>query len=176
MKSRPTSEFKQPGNLTLIQFTIRPAAAEDAEGVGEMAREFVEYLWALGDDSEPKFDAAVYLRDGFGDNPAFAGLVAERGRELLGYLLYHPGYDVDYATRTLYVVDLYVREKWRGRGVGRALMGRAAELCRGLGGTQLFWAVYAPNKPALRFYERIGARPTRDLLFMRLDVGGRTDD
>jgi RimJ/RimL family protein N-acetyltransferase len=49
-------------------------------------------------------------------------------------------------------------------------MAEAARACRGLGGTQMFWAVYAPNEPALRFYERLGARRTQDLLFMRLDV------
>jgi GNAT superfamily N-acetyltransferase len=154
----------------MIQFHVRAATAEDAEGVGGLAAEFAEYLRALGDESDFRFDASVYLRDGFGESPAFAGLVAERGDEIIGYLLYHPGYDVDYAARTLHVVDLYVGEAFRGRGVGRALMGDAAQVCRGLGGTQLFWSVYAPNTPALRFYERLGARLTRDMLFMRLDV------
>lgn len=49
-------------------------------------------------------------------------------------------------------------------------MEQAARVCRARGGTRLFRSVYAPNQTALRFYERLGARPTRDLLFMRLDV------
>jgi len=154
----------------MIHFVVRQAVAEDAESIGQLATEFVEYLAALGDESDLKFDAEIYLRDGFGRDPAFSGLVAEYNNEILGYLLYHPGYDVDYATRTLHIVDLYVREIWRGHGVGRALMKEAGEICRRTGGTQLFWAVYTPNKPAVEFYERIGARFTRDLLFMRLDV------
>jgi GNAT superfamily N-acetyltransferase len=154
----------------MFEFAVRAAAAGDAEGVGRLAAEFADYLRALGDESDLRFDAGVYLRDGFGESPAFAGLVAERGGEIVGYLLYHPGYDADYAARTLHVVDLYVGEAWRGRGVGRALMGRAAAVCRALGGTQLFRAVYAPNEAALRFYGRLGARLTQDMLFMRLDV------
>jgi GNAT superfamily N-acetyltransferase len=49
-------------------------------------------------------------------------------------------------------------------------MERAIEICRAAGGTQLFWAVYAPNKAAIQFYERLGARFTQNMLFMRLDV------
>jgi diamine N-acetyltransferase len=154
----------------MAQFTVRPAVAEDAEAVGKLAAEFAQYLRSLGDESDLKFNAEIYLRDGFGDRPAFSGFVAERGDEILGYLLYHHGYDVDYATRTLHVVDLYVSGAWRGRGIGRALVGQAVQVCRRSGGTQLFWAVYAPNKAAIGFYERLGARFTQDLLFMRLDV------
>jgi GNAT superfamily N-acetyltransferase len=153
----------------LNQFVVRPALAEDAAAIGELIREFGAYLRALGDEAELKFDERVYLRDGFGAHPAFSGLVAEHDGEIVGYLLYHPGYDADYATRTLHVVDLYVRESWRGRGVGRLLMNEAVQICLSLGGGQLFWAVYAPNKAAIRFYERLGARFTQNMLFMRLD-------
>jgi ribosomal protein S18 acetylase RimI-like enzyme len=49
-------------------------------------------------------------------------------------------------------------------------MQEAAKICRQLGGTQLFWSVYARNKRAFAFYESLGARYTKDLKFMRLDV------
>lgn len=153
-----------------MRFLIRSATAEDAEAIGELAKEFADYLRALGDPSGLRFDADTYLRDGFGPNPAFSGLVAESDGEILGYLLYHPGYDVDYATRILHVIDLCVRERWRRQGVGRALMEEAAKICRRLGGAQLFWSVYVRNKPAFAFYESLGARYTKDLKFMRLDV------
>lgn len=153
-----------------MSFTIRQAEPRDAQNIGRLAQEFIDYLRSIGDTDELRFDAKAFLRDGFGANPAFSGIVAESGDEILGYLLYHPGYDADYAIRTLHVIDLYVRERWRGRGIGQALMKRAGEICRSFGGKQLFWAVYEPNKAAINFYERLGARFTRDLLFMRLDV------
>jgi Acetyltransferase (GNAT) family len=98
-----------------MDFIIRPAEAKGADGVGRLIEEFAAYLRALGDEAEVKFDARAYLRDGFGATPAFSGLVAQRGEEIIGYLLYHPGYDADYATRTLHVVDLYVRARARRR-------------------------------------------------------------
>lgn len=151
-------------------FVVRPATPEDANAVGELSKEFVDYLRALGDPSEFSFSAEAYLRDGFGPSPAFAGLVAEREGEILGYLLYHQGYEMDEATRILHIIDLYVRKRCRRQGVGRVLMGEAARICRQLGGSQLFWSVYVPNKLACAFYESLGARYTKDLKFMRLDV------
>jgi GNAT superfamily N-acetyltransferase len=153
-----------------MEFIIRPAKPEDAESIGQLAKEFVDYLRSIGDEAEQKFDAKIFLRDGFGSNPAFSGIVAEQGGEVTGYLLYHFGYDVDYATRTLHVIDLYVSENRRGQGIGQALMKEASEICRTVGATQLFWAVYEPNKSAIRFYERLGARFTQNMLFMRLDL------
>jgi len=153
-----------------MNFVISPAEAADAESIGQLAGEFIDYLRSIGDTDEQMFDAEAFLRDGFGANPAFSGIVAESDGEIFGYLLYHQGYDADYAARTLHVVDLYVRENERGQGIGRALMKEAGEICRAFGGKQLFWAVYKPNKAAINFYERLGARFTRNLLFMRLDV------
>lgn len=153
-----------------MRYILRLATAHDANAIGELAQEFADYLRALGDPSDFNFDSDAYLRDGFGANPVFSGLVAEANGEILGYLLYHQGYEVDEATRNLHVIDLYVREQWRRQGVGRALMDEAAKTCRRLGGTQLFWSVYVRNKAAFAFYESLGARYTQDLRFMRLDV------
>ncbi len=153
-----------------MRYIVRSAIAEDANAIGELAQEFADYLRALGDPSNFSFDADAYLRDGFSANSAFSGLVAEANGEILGYLLYHQGYEVDEAIRLLRVIDLYVRKQWRRRGVGRALMEEAAKICRRLGGSQLFWSVYVRNEAAFAFYEVLGARYTQDLRFMRLDV------
>ncbi len=75
--------------------SIRPAVASDAEAVANMGREFVDYLRALGDAKAHSLTAEEYLRDGFGDDPAFTGLIAELDGDTVGYLLYTPGYDLD---------------------------------------------------------------------------------
>ena len=156
--------------MKTLEFRIRPAVTDDAASVGRLAAQFAQYLRNLGDQSELNFNAEIFLRDGFGPEAAFSGLVADSEQGVIGYLLFHPGYDVDYATRTLHIVDLYVEENSRGLGIGKALMLEASRLCQQLGGTQLFWAVYVPNKKAIAFYERLGGRFTQDLLYMKLDV------
>jgi len=147
---------------------IRPAADADAEAVGELARQFAEYLRNLGDTTDFKLSAEAYLRDGFGPKPAFAGLVAVIDGNVIGYLLYHFGYDSDRATRNLHMVDLYVDLEVRKRGVGRALMTEAARIAREEGAQELVWAVYHANAPAAAFYERLGAQRMTDLFFMKL--------
>lgn len=145
---------------------IRAATVNDAEAIGELARQFAAYLRGLGDPTDFHFDADTYRRDGFGAAPAFAGIVAEVDGQVKGYLLYHFGYDTDRAMRLLHIVDLYVRDDARRHGVGRALMHAAARICRKAEGRELFWSVYVGNTLATEFYARLGARQTQDLRFM----------
>jgi len=153
-----------------MRFSIRQAVREDARWVEGLEREFSDELRSLGIPGESSFSAESYLRDGFGPNPAFSGLVADTGTELVGYLLYHLGYEVEDAARILYVIDLYVRRDSRRQGLGRALMKEAENVCRKLGGSQVCWSVYASNALALRFYEGFGASYTEDERFMHLNV------
>jgi ribosomal protein S18 acetylase RimI-like enzyme len=153
-----------------MRFSIRKAVRGDAVRVEALEREFSRGLRSLGIPAESSFNAEVYLRDGFGPNPAFSGLVADSGTELLGYLLYHLGYEVEDAARILYVIDLYVRRDSRRQGLGRALMEEAVNVCKELGGSQVCWSVYESNEPAFKFYEGLGACYTKDERFMNLDV------
>jgi GNAT superfamily N-acetyltransferase len=116
-----------------------------------------------------------FLRDGFGPDPAFAGLMAEAEGRPQGYLLYTFGYDVDRAIRILHVADLWVEPGARRHGVGRALMAAAAREARKKDAPELIWAVFKPNKLAGAFYERLGAEYFRELDFMHIaarDVTG----
>jgi GNAT superfamily N-acetyltransferase len=153
---------------------IREATRDDADDVGALSDEAVKYLQSLGDDADFSFNASTYLRDGFGDDPAFQGLVAEIDDEIVGYLLYHSGYNADWAMRIFYIIDLYVRPANRLQGVGRALMKRAGEICAAAGGKRLYWSVYSPNHPAFSFYERLGAQYHRDMEYMYLPLDDDT--
>lgn len=94
---------------------VRSAAEADAARVMELYREFTEYLRALGDDPDARLTQELFRRHGFGPNAAFHTLVAECDRLVVGYLLYHFGYDAELATRTLCIVDLYAARNHRGQ-------------------------------------------------------------
>jgi ribosomal protein S18 acetylase RimI-like enzyme len=149
-----------------LPFLIRPALASDADAIGFLAQQFADYLRNLGDTTEFKLTAEAYLRDGFGTMPAFAGLAAEEN-SVVGYLLYHFGYDSDSATRNFHVVDLYVERNARKRGVGGALMAHAATIARNGGAEEMIWSVYTGNTAAVGFYEKLGAQRISDVFFMK---------
>lgn len=131
--------------------TVRPARPEDATAVALFAQAL-----SLSDGGRPsQFTAEIYLRDGFGERPAFRALIAELDDTAAGYALYYPGYDTDRATRGVYLADLYVSERFRRRGAGRALMRAVARACRDDGGVWMFWSVLKRNRAARRFYRTI---------------------
>ncbi|WP_374370204.1 N-acetyltransferase family protein [Dongia sp.] len=150
--------------------SIRVLTAADVDAVQKMVLEFGAYLQELGDSWTHNFTTERYLVDGFGANPAFHGLIAEDDGAALGYLLMSPNYDVDRGIRIEIVIDLWVNEQARGRGVGKALMAEAAELARRRGARQLLWAVYKPNKLAADFYRSIGGQLVGDLDWMYLPL------
>jgi ribosomal protein S18 acetylase RimI-like enzyme len=135
-----------------------------------MGDSFARYLRSLGDTAEFRFGAEAFRRDGFGPDPAFAGLIAERNGKAVGYLLYHFGYDTERGMRIVHVIDLWVELFMRNAGIGRALMREVARIARERGAADLIWTVYGPNKAAAAFYERIGAEHVRELAIMRIDA------
>jgi len=155
-----------------MSLTIRNLTAEDADAVIAMNAEFVAYLAAMGDpDSQVQhFTKEKYLADGFGPQPAFAGYIAEDETESLGYLLYCAGYNADVAQRMFFIIDLWVRDTARRKGVGKALMARCAADCRAWGGQRLEWNVYRPNKLAFDFYRRVGGEVVDELVVMLLQT------
>ncbi len=102
-----------------------------------------------------RFSLEKFQRDGFGADAAFSTLVAEQDGALVGYAVYYPGYDTDSATRGVYLADLYVREDFRRRGVGRALLRGLAARARDDGARWMFWSVLKRNRGARRFYRAL---------------------
>ncbi len=154
-----------------MKLTVRQASESDAGAILGLMDQFGDYLRELGDTSDCQFSQETYRRDGFASEPAFFGLVAESNDDVVGYLLYHFGYDIDLAAKTLHIIDLYVEARYRAKGVGRALMMKAMEVCHEVGARELDWEVYKSNHCARQFYERLGGRYIDDEEFMYLDVG-----
>lgn len=140
-----------------MTIVIRNALAADATAIGELAKEFQCFLQSLSHHADFNWGAAQYLRDGFGENPAFEAFVAEEHSQLVAFALFHPGYDTDRGERGFYMTDLYVASSCRGRGIGKLLMQRIAKLAEQRGVTWIAWSVFKGNTAAVKFYETLGA-------------------
>ncbi|QEH31663.1 aminoalkylphosphonic acid N-acetyltransferase [Aquisphaera giovannonii] len=154
----------------MADWQIREACRGDVPAMAALIEEFSRFMGELGDASELRLDAEALERDGFGPDPAFRGLVAERRGDVVGFLLHHPGYDTDAACRLLFVVDLYVTATARGMGIGASLMEEARKVARAGGAGQIVWTVDRRNTLARRFYEGMGARDVEGLDLMCWDV------
>jgi GNAT superfamily N-acetyltransferase len=154
-----------------MDVAVRDAHAGDAASIAALSSEFSGVLRTVGNEVAASLDEATLRREGFGAAPAFAVLLAESAGAPAGYLLHTPGYDPDLGGPVLTVVDLFVRESVRGRGVGRALVEAAAARARAEGRRALVWWVREQNPRAIAFYERLGAHTVRGVRSMHLPLG-----
>src|SRR5687768_14761428 len=108
-----------------MSLEIRFATPDDAATIHRFVCELAEY------EKEPDaVEATVETlrRELERQPPPFECLLAELDGEPAGFALFFHNYSTWKGRRGLYVEDLYVPERMRRRGVGRALMLRIAEL------------------------------------------------
>ena len=132
---------------------IRRATVHDAALLRTMICELAEFEHELEMVTIREEDLA---RDGFGEKPRFRALIAEWDGEAAGYALFFDYYST-WAGRGLFLEDLYVREAFRRRGIGRAMLAAVArvavdERCYGI-----HWEVLDWNQKAIDLYTALGA-------------------
>ena len=111
---------------------------------------------------EKKPDKAVVtetdlLRDAFGPAPKFRALIAEWDGTAAGYASFFYFYSTFQGRAALFLEDLFVLDKFRGKGIGKALLVSVCKLAVEEGCFGLRWEVLDWNRPAIQFYEKLGA-------------------
>jgi len=145
--------------------TIRPATAADVPLILAFIRELAEY------EREPQAAVATQadlLRDGFGPEPKFRVDIAEWSGEPAGFALYFWNYSTWQGKPGLYLEDLFVRPRFRGKGIGKALLVHLARVALKNNCGRLVWQVLDWNTPAIEFYESLGASVMKEWLTMRV--------
>lgn len=145
---------------------IRPAAPGDGAALLDLVDALADY------ERLPRPDAGArtrLLRDGFGPAPRFETLLARLDGRAVGYAVYLYTYSSFLARPTLWLEDLFVVPEARGRGVGRALLRRLGREAAAHECGRMEWAVLDWNRPAIEFYDRLGARPLGEWITYRLD-------
>lgn len=148
--------------------SVRPAEKRDVGVIMGFIKELAEYE---GLAHEVIADEASLERFLFGEHPVAEALIAEFQTTPIGFALYFTTFSTFVGRPGLYLEDLYVRPNMRGKGVGTLLLQHVARLARERGCGRLEWSVLNWNKPAIRFYEALGARAMDDWTVYRL-----TDD
>jgi GNAT superfamily N-acetyltransferase len=131
---------------------IRPAVVSDAPLLLRFFRELAEY------ERQPNvvvIKEETLVRDGFGSQPKFRGLIAEWEGQAIGYALFFDFYS-SWKGSGIFLEDLFVREAFRGRGIGRALLSEVARIARQEGSFGVRWEVLDWNERAIKFYKSLG--------------------
>ncbi|MSP75869.1 MAG: GNAT family N-acetyltransferase [Rhodospirillaceae bacterium] len=143
---------------------VRPATVDDVDLLHRFSIDLAIY------EDEPDAVTSTpqtLARDGFGADPKFAALIAERGGTPVGFALYTFNYSVWTAARGIFIEDIWVAPEERRGGVARALMAALARECAAKGYKRIDLNVLDWN-PARGFYERIGFKWIRNWLPYRL--------
>jgi GNAT superfamily N-acetyltransferase len=148
-----------------VSETIRPAAPADAADIADMIHGLAEFERASEHCtvSEKQIRAAL-----FADSPTVFGHVAEVDGEIAAMALWFLSFSTWDGVAGIYVEDLFVRNRFRRRGLARTLLATLAAECVDRGYTRLSWAVLNWNANAIALYDGIGAAPQREWTTYRL--------
>ena len=91
----------------------------------------------------------------------------EDGKEV-GFALFFHNFSTFLGKAGIYLEDLFVLSEYRGRGHGKALLSRLAEIACERGCGRLEWSCLDWNKPSIDFYLSLGASPIDDWTVYRV--------
>lgn len=146
--------------------TIRAATATDVPQILAFVRALAEYERA---PHEVTATEEGLLRDGFGPRPFYFCLIAEQDGEPAGFALFFFNYSTWKGKPGVYLEDLFVEPRFRGHGIGKALLQRVAAFALEQGCERLQWEVLDWNTPAIDFYRAMGAAFLDEWRNVRID-------
>ena len=135
--------------------TVRPLGAADVPMLLDMLRELAAFTGEPAAMTAQRADLDEALAE---VPPRFRGLIAEDGSGVVGYVTYTIDYSIWTGGDFIRIDDVYVRDRARGRGVGRQLMRALADI----GVSQAMrvrWEMASDNAEARRLYAGVGAGP-----------------
>ncbi len=119
-----------------------------------LVRELAEYEHALDQCHLTNKQLEARL---FGANAAVFGHVAEVDGEVVAICIWFLNFSTWDGVHGIYLEDLYVTPKHRGKGIGKACLELLAKICVERGYTRLQWQVLDWNTPSIKFYESLGS-------------------
>lgn len=145
---------------------IRAAVRADTPLILALIRELAVYERA---PEAAKATASDVERALFSVHPKVHALIAELDGEAVGFAVYFFNFSTWTGKHGLYLEDLFVREASRGKGFGKALLVRLAQIARAQDCARFEWAVLDWNEPAIGFYKSLGAKPMNEWTVYRVE-------
>ncbi len=150
---------------TVPTISLRPATVDDVPLILRCIRGLAEYERLAHECVATEEQLRATL---FGERPAAEVQLAHVNGEPAGFALFFHNYSTFLAQPGIYLEDLFVEPRYRGLGVGKALLSRLAALAVERHCGRLEWSVLDWNTDAIGFYEKLGARGMTDWTVHRL--------
>ncbi len=148
-----------------MSLAIRNAAKGDAPIILQFIRDLAAYEKLSGAvvATVADIDRALFCA-----NPKAFALIAEWDGTPCGLALYFFNFSTFLGKHGVYLEDLFVPEKDRGKGIGKALLVRLAQITMENDCGRLEWSVLDWNAPSIAFYKSLGAAPMDEWTVYRL--------
>ncbi len=132
-----------------INLEIRKANPSDFKKVHELIVEFATFIKT----PEKVLITPDQMTE---DQDIFNCLVATSGNEIIGFATYFFSY-YSWTGKAIYLDDLYVKNDYRGKGIGNTLFDRVIEIGKSESCFKMKWQVSNWNAKAQEFYKSRGA-------------------
>ena len=129
---------------------IRKALKQDCKRLMELVYELAVYE-RLPNEITTTLDH--FEESGFGANPVWWAFVAEVEGTVQGFALYYIRYST-WKGQRMYLEDILVSEKFRGRQIGKLLFDRLIEEAKEKKFSGIVWQVLDWNELAINFYKK----------------------
>jgi GNAT superfamily N-acetyltransferase len=146
--------------------TIRNATPNDVTQIRQFILELAIYEKAEHEVETTEEDLHRTL---FAEGSTAHCVMCENSGQAIGFAVYFFNYSTWQGKNGLYLEDLYVSPASRGLGAGKALLQHLANIAVNNQCGRFEWSVLDWNKPAIDFYESLGAKPKSEWLGYRMD-------
>lgn len=147
--------------------SFRPAEPRDVPDIVRLVHKFATFL---GQRDEVKVGDVRLSECLFEQGSAEAIIVEHKHDGTIGYALFYPTFSTWTGRGGLFLEDLFLEERYRGHGVGTALVSHLAHICHERGWARFEWTCLAENVSGLAFYRSLGAQRMDGVVTHRFDA------
>lgn len=155
-----------------MMFRIRNSTEEDVPLILKFIKELAAYEKL---EHEAVATEDILRQTLFGERPTAEVIIGEEGTNPVAFALFFYNFSTFLGRPGIYLEDLYVSPKVRGKGYGKKILAYLARLAKKRGCGRLEWWCLDWNKEAISFYLSLGAEAMSDWTVYRM-AGKALDD
>ena len=144
---------------------LRYAGEDDIQLIFQFIKDLAEYEKMADEVVATEFQLKEHL---FGDHSYAEVILAFYDDSPAGFALFFHNFSTFLGRPGLYLEDLFVKPKYRGKGIGTSLLSYLAKVAVERNCGRLEWAVLDWNTPSIEFYKSLNAKPLDDWTTFRL--------